>query len=233
MINKEKILERIRVLLMRTTKNGCTEAEAMEAAEKVNKLLSEYSISMTDVEIGQSGCITNFVMGRHPVFKLCGVPIARFFDCKCWLDSRYEQEMIYFFGLTQDVNSAIWLTEVIRDAMNSEKNMFLVTQRKAGKPVGRTGGSSFLIGMSSRINERLREIKAATSGEEIASTGRNLIVVKNAVVTEQFAKLNLNLRSNQTNRDVKNSSAFFAGREAGNKVGLHRPVGKSEQLKLK
>jgi Protein of unknown function (DUF2786) len=44
-----KIIERVRALLAMTTKNGCTEAEAMTAAVKAAELMEQYDLELGDV----------------------------------------------------------------------------------------------------------------------------------------------------------------------------------------
>lgn len=52
MSNKTDYIRRIRSLLEKTVENGCTEAEAMLAAEKAADLMAEYELTLTDIELG-------------------------------------------------------------------------------------------------------------------------------------------------------------------------------------
>lgn len=48
--SRAKILIKLRALLAKTVSNGCTEAEALAAAEKASAIMEEYDLSYTDVE---------------------------------------------------------------------------------------------------------------------------------------------------------------------------------------
>jgi hypothetical protein len=53
----EKVKARIRALAARTVDRGCTEAEAIAAAQKVGELLEVYGLSMSEVELRQEACV--------------------------------------------------------------------------------------------------------------------------------------------------------------------------------
>lgn len=82
--------------------------------------------------------------------------------------------------------------------------------------------------MARRLAERLREMKLAQERTDIETTGRDLVVVKNQIVTEEFAKLGLDLSygKSKRNRSV-DARAYSAGQTAGNKVALNPGVGQN------
>ena len=75
----------------------------------------------------------------------------------------------------------------------------------------------------------------ASALDSTAQTGSGtaLVVVKNAVVTEAFAKLGLKFRGSLSGKSVRDVGAYMAGRAAGDRVNLNRPVagGKPGYLK--
>jgi hypothetical protein len=52
-----RIKARIKALTEKTVANGCTEAEAMSAADMVARLLERYALSMDKIEIRSSRCV--------------------------------------------------------------------------------------------------------------------------------------------------------------------------------
>ena len=52
-----RVKTRIRALAEKTTSNGCTEAEALSAAEMVGRLLERYALTMEQVDLRQTPCI--------------------------------------------------------------------------------------------------------------------------------------------------------------------------------
>src|SRR5262249_20054202 len=142
---RSALLDRISALLAKTRENGCTEAEAIAAAELADKLMSKYGLSLGELEavrmpvdvcevqataIGQKRC--------HEVVHLLWT-IAWYCNCKSWyqphgvihLDKdrrRIHQEggqahhgvIGVFFGLAADVQVALWLCNTLRVAMDTE-----------------------------------------------------------------------------------------------------------------
>ena len=73
------------------------------------------------------------------------------------------------------------------------------------------------------MNQTVTETDRAST---LASTGRDLIVVKGAVVKSEFAKLGLRLRSNgNSGTGARDSGAYGAGKAAGDRVSFNRGVG--------
>ena len=46
-----RVKTRIRALAEKTTSNGCTEAEALSAAEMVGRLLERYALTMEQIDL--------------------------------------------------------------------------------------------------------------------------------------------------------------------------------------
>ena len=83
-----RVKSRIKALTEKTVANGCTEAEAMSAAEMVGRLLERYALSMDEIEVRTARCVQVEVeLGSRRRRRIDGtVPaIARFRDCKVWL----------------------------------------------------------------------------------------------------------------------------------------------------
>ena len=52
-----RVKARIKALAEKTVSNGCTEAEAMAAAEIVGRLLERYALSMEEIDVRQERCV--------------------------------------------------------------------------------------------------------------------------------------------------------------------------------
>ncbi len=53
----DRVKARIKALTEKTVQNGCTEAEAMSAADMVGRLLERYALSMDEIEVRTSKCV--------------------------------------------------------------------------------------------------------------------------------------------------------------------------------
>lgn len=135
-----RVKARIKALTDKTVANGCTEAEAMAAAEMVGRLLGRYALSMDEIEVRQARCVQAEVpMGgrrRRPI-DACVPAIARFCDCKVWLLRPPRTNRIpdagtppgagghyVFFGFETDTALATYLFSVIDRAVAAEAIAF-------------------------------------------------------------------------------------------------------------
>jgi hypothetical protein len=131
-----RVKARIKALTEKTIANGCTEAEAMAAAEMVGRLLERYALSMDAIEIRTARCIQVTVpLGgcrRRPIDG-CVPAIARFCDCKVWLaraaaPDPLQQETAaaepgrhyVFFSFETDTALATYLFAVIERAVSTK-----------------------------------------------------------------------------------------------------------------
>src|SRR5258708_3978285 len=117
---RAKKLAQIRALLARTVSNGFTEAEAREAAKKVDSLMATYEIDMDEVTVRQQEIVQREVPSnpkapRHAVDSSAG-KIAAFCDCKVWT---YTDGLVYF-GFQVDTEIAEYLTLMFKRAIDRE-----------------------------------------------------------------------------------------------------------------
>src|ERR1700733_1702422 len=100
-----RVKARIKALAEKTVSNGCTEAEAMAAAEMVGRLLERYALSMEEIDLREERCVQlNVPIGgkqRRPIDG-CVTAIARFCDCKVWVARDGVTPSYVFFGFEAD-----------------------------------------------------------------------------------------------------------------------------------
>lgn len=234
----QQVIRNIQSLCRKTVTNGCSEAEAMSAARKIGDLMKVYNLTMDKVFLGETKCITGRMetgrRRRHPVDG-CVVAIAEFCDCRVWLsklDKCYE-----IFGLEPDVEMAKYLYSIVWCAMETataqykQSAAYLAGKGTYSFPVSRKRLSvSFQKGMARRIYHRLQEMKDERRGEEdvespiLASSGTSLVVLKRNKVDEEFKQLSVRLTKAPRSKSSFDKQAFGAGKEAGDKVNLNRPL---------
>ncbi len=223
-----KVKARIKALAEKTVSNGCTEAEAMAAAEMVGRLLERYALSMAEIDVREERCVQiEITLGgkqRRPIDG-CVPAIARFCDCKVWLSRGADGVGYTFFGFEPDTAMAGYLLQVIDRAMRSESALFKHGLTRAKGAGLRKASTSFEHGMANRIAERLEAMHAAREAEVAAqrTTGTALILVKHRVVDQAFRETGIRLVSASGLRRRINA-AYRQGMEAGGRVNLDRPV---------
>jgi hypothetical protein len=235
----QQVISNIRALCRKTTNNGCTEAEAMSAANKIGELMQVYNLTMDRVFLGESKCIADIIQTKrghkHPIDS-CITGIGRFCDCICWFSKPRGQIEYNFFGLETDVEMAKYLYSIILNAIDTSTEEFKKTDdyingTEYGQYVSRKRlSTSFQRGMSYRIYQRLDEMTVKRHNEEeikspiMESTGTSLVLVKRRKIDNDFEKLGVKLRNANCFRPRIHQSAFNHGKEIGNKVNLNRPL---------
>lgn len=231
---------RIKALTEKTVANGCTEAEAMSAAEMVGRLLERYALSMDEIEIRSSRCVQREVsLGgkrRRPIDG-CVPSIARFCDCKVWLAHATDENDLasagtargkryVFFGFETDADLATYLFEVIDRAVTTETQNFKQTHPRLREVRLRQGTASFQHGLVARVAARLDAMheERETSVKAHRSTDTALILAKHQVVDDAFRETEVRLVSMSAVGARLNGRAYREGWAAGNKVNLLRPV---------
>lgn len=218
--NQEKIRSRIHKLLLRTVENGCTESEMLSAAAIAGKLMDQYGLTLSDVEIRETVCVMKgYETGRANMDELRYVVTAlgRFFDCQSW-SSKGSGKIVYkFFGFPEDVAMAIHLCTIIRISLDTETARF----KRTSFDSSRNASHSFRAGMTIRIRDRLKEMKNERAAQTVATTGRELVMMKMSTVNSQMT---IPLTSGKNKTNITRNSAFAAGKEAGNRVNIQRGI---------
>jgi len=250
----ENVKRKIKALCARTVENGCTEAEALTAADKISELLSTFNLSMSEIELREQKCETvTFTTSKTKegiyyswsgIAKLCGV--------RSWRSVGRKSYTWNFFGLEQDVALAKYLCELVDQSLKTSVAAFRETEVWTSyNGHRRTLTANFYRGFGQRINSRLKDlavenakkereanayhaansIKVTASDEAIvaaanATTGTALIsIAKAKIVDEEFNKLGMRLRNSYSSNTARyNSSANTAGSSAASKVNLSRPI---------
>jgi len=243
-----RVKARIKALTEKTVANGCTEAEALSAAEMVGRLLERYALSMDEIEVRSARCVQVEVKpGSRRRGPIDGVvpAIARFCDCKVWLapaprgDGASSEGLragirYIFFGFETDAALAAYLFAVINRAMATETIEFKRKNPRLRAIKLRRASSSFQHGLVARVAARLdtihEEREAAVSAQRV--TGTALILVKNQIVEDAFRETDVRLVRMSALGARVSAKAYQEGWAAGDRVNLSRPVQGMEQGQL-
>ncbi|MBV8915250.1 MAG: DUF2786 domain-containing protein [Acetobacteraceae bacterium] len=224
-----RVKARIRALAEKTTSNGCTEAEALAAAEMVGRLLERYALTMEQVDLRETPCVQLEVFAggqrRRPIDG-CVVAIARFCDCKVWL-TRGDLGVAYiFFGFETDAMLARYLFEVIGAAIRTEVAAFRQRNPRLRDVRLRRASDSFQHGMAARVAARLTAMHAEREATVAAqrSTGTALIVAKHQLIETAFRATQTRLVSARSLARRVIRTAYQDGLAAGERVNLSRPL---------
>ncbi|CUW37518.1 conserved protein of unknown function [Magnetospirillum sp. XM-1] len=221
----DNLKTRLQALRAKTIANGCTEEEALAAAAKVAELLDRHDLSMTDLEIREEQCEKSTIetnrKQRQPI-SACIPAIAEYCDCKVWREKDDKGIRYVFFGLRPSIEMTHYVYDVIATAMQTAWVQYAVSKRIIR--YGKDEKGSFLFGMAVSIGEKLVAMKAERDEANRVGSGRDLVVVRHAIVESEFAKLDLNLRRGRASGKKVAADAFEAGHAAGQSLALHPGV---------
>ncbi|MBF0371826.1 MAG: DUF2786 domain-containing protein, partial [Alphaproteobacteria bacterium] len=212
----EKWKSRIQALRAKTVANGCTEDEALSAAAKVAELLDRHDLSLSDLDIADERCERGVVetnrKQRQPI-SVCVSAIGAFCDCKVWQEKDETGRVRYvFFGLKPGVEMARYVYDLVALALRSGWETHKRSQRFIR--YGDDEKGSFLFGMAVSIADKLVAMKQDREEAIRRTTGRDLVVVRHAVVDAEFAKLGLDLRRGRSSGKKVAMDSFEAGQTA-------------------
>ena len=219
----DKIKARIRALSNKTVENGATEAEAMAAMAKVGELLELYNLNLSETFIAETDCIKKTLpyptsLKSRPSWAYLSGHVANFTGTRTWTSDHLR--LFNFFGMPEDVELAIFLMEVIYRAIENETRRFTKSPSYQLCSNRRRATTSFKVGLAQRLAERLvKPVKAAA-----ASTGTALVVLKEQKVVDSYNALGMKLKPWKNSTRVRDHHAYSAGRAAGDRVNLNRPL---------
>lgn len=229
-MDRQDIISRVRKFAAMTTANGASESEAAMAAKFLAKLIAEHNIQETELTLkaDAKGCLKDSFTALHGLdhwTEACWA-IGRLFHCEVYRsktgialadDFSVPTVEMNFYGYPQDVAACIALCRIIYLAVGQETNRYGKPMRKSREKTLKL--NSFSLGMAKRLNERVNELIPPPQ----ESTGRGLMVLKDQLVTSEFAdyctanKLRIRPAVNVT---VADYTSFHAGRAAAANVNL-------------
>lgn len=227
----DKLVQRIQALRAKTVEHGCTEEEALAAAEKVAELLDRHGLNLSELDLRKQSCegigVETNRKRRGPIDDCMGM-IALFFDCRVWAEHAPDGTLRYiFFGLPGDVQASVYLHDLIVLAFEAETATFQAGDFYNDTVSGqrRTATTSFQIGLARGINDKLDKLLEARRQAAGASSGRALVPVKESIIDQELERLGLSLRRMNASRRKVIPKAVAAGREAGERFEYRPGIG--------
>lgn len=226
MNRREKALERIKKL--REMERGGTEQEALTAAALISDIMTKYQLEPEDItynDIDRTWVPLERATYSHPVTH-CAKAIARFTSTRTWLQKRDGEAYLVFVGETHDRLVADYLTRVIMRALRNEAKAFKKTNAYRFSNSKTVATRTFQRAMSIRIGERLQEMwKAAQPAPHEGTPG--LVKVKDALIAQYVKALGIRIKKSSHSQHRHDPHAHASGRQAGDRVGLHKGVSSS------
>lgn len=224
--DREKLAARIRALRAKTVENGCTEAEALAAAEKLAQLLADHNMTLDEADLRASPFTRHDHTGVGAVgLKLWKVAlaVAELTHTRTWSGGRDAPTGVTFLGLSHEVEVASYMLSICERAMQTEAANLMRAVRglphikQAAKVV------PFVDGMADRLAARIRDMIPPVV------PGKGLIVLRNALIDQEMARRGIEIESGRARRPL-DTAAYHAGRAAADKVALNQGLAGSDNL---
>ncbi len=232
MAERETIAARIRALLAKTVENGCTEAEALAAAQLAAKLLQQYGLTLDEVQLRE----TPFKLQTQRQDDLVGdrlwivaAAIADLVGSRFWTSGPgvYPVQLT-FFGFAHEVEISAYLLEICSRATRGQHDQLARGLALLRPHVRRMRLRAFVDGMVERLAERIRAMKPPAP-----PAGRGLVVLRDQLIDQALADAGIQLQATtrRSSRDL--DPEFLDGRRAADQVALNpglqgaaRPAGR-------
>lgn len=157
MVDSAKIKAKIRALKSKTTRSGCTEAEALAAAELAARLMQEHGLDEQCVEMSEA------IGLKEPVRATWRTPLsaAIAFCTSTAAIVQPHNATILFIGRAPGPEIAVYLRDVCFRAVESEVKAFKATpfyRRRRSLATKRQAVQDFIDGLVARLRMRLAEL---------------------------------------------------------------------------
>jgi len=232
-----KILLRIKKLLA-LAENNDNINEAASAAAMASKLMAKFNLERADVlikEMKPDDLIEQMAeRGQRRVPQWMSglvVPIARAHDCEARYSWKGSLKHAEFLGQREDATVAAWVFQFLVDEVERLSKVFrrqLRKERGAGHGVDM---GDYRDGLVHEIQVTLRKMREEKEKDlKKHATGQQLVVMKNAMITQKYDVRYKKLKS----RQIQDSSAYSRGRTDGQKISLGKKViGNDKRTSLK
>lgn len=236
----DKIIERVWALLEKTTANGCTEAEAIAAANKAGQLIEKYNLDLSELnKVEDTKVVQQDWFGKsNAALKEVGSiasQVASFTETRVWRGNLIRPETgrrghaYCFIGLEVDVAFASWLMDLFANTLQNEWKSY-----RKGPAFPFVGSNaqikkSFSLGYSARICSRLREMAREREQERTDAQSDQmgaLVVQKQALIDAEMNNQGVVLNKARRRRKRKvRQDGYSAGYAAGGHVNITTGIG--------
>ena len=237
----DKVMRKIQKLkkLYEGAKKINSEGEAQNAAALIQKLLTEYNLTMEEVGSEQEK-EDNKVMHENVsgfTYKSIGGiweqrlthVICKWNFCKCYIYGKSYKSLI-IVGKKDNVEMVKWLLDILK-----ERFVFFSKQRykeylkgvgEFEKPMGKEKFQrSYLVGCAMGLDSKLKEQHEREKKEEVElSTKITSLVVRNNAAVEEYVENEFGGTSKARRFHENYDSARYKGFEDGKNTDINKPI---------
>jgi len=223
-LDKERALEKIKKCLALGESSNPHEAEA--ALRQARKLMDKFHLDFSDVDASRAQ-EHEFKIGsgsRAPVVwvKMLGNTVGNSMGCVTFFRHGSRGQSIIFIGETGNAELAAYAYEVLLRQLERQRKEFVAKLDGYESGAKRKLGARFAEGWIGAIAAKVSEFGGVSEeGERAINAYCSRVYPEVKVSKMQRRKINM-----------QEYKAMLAGEEEGEKVSLHKPVGRGEEQLL-
>lgn len=222
MTNREKLAKRIRALAAKTVENGCTEGEAIAAAQKLAAMLEEHNMTVDEAMMREQPFAEDKTFFEEDILgdRLWkpAESIASLTGTRYWTAQAGQPVSITFFGFDHEVEVAVYMLAICTRAMQDGKRR--VEHQYALKIPARRRQHviAYLDGMADTLRRRIRDLKPPTP------TGTGLVVLHGALIDQALKDRGTEIEERRTRASRDFDPSYAAGALAAERLALNQGV---------
>jgi len=221
MTDLENIKKRIRALLEKTKNHGCSEEEAMAAAQKAAELMEKYGLDQNDVEMTKVAQVVS--VGTRSMRARIWPTLA--FYTNTYFIIMGGDNKIEIYGHEPWPDIAAYLVEVCDRAIIFETNNFKKSaayKKRRTTNTRKQAVNDFTYALIERLSDKLAKLFDKTVSDQALNSARKYAL-------QQHTNLkNTEFKEHHT----KYSDASEAGWKAGGNVNISHGVRQDEPAKI-
>lgn len=227
---KQKIAERIRKLF--ALGESANQHEAELAMKKASELMQEYQIAASDIDLAEDGAVTQEDYFLEEGFKMVNSIYRLAVACAALYDGQSSKRSgnhdgrirLRFYGTANDI-AAMKMTfnHLYQSWKSIVKHDLLTAKEQSFFPISTiTFKSSHMYGYAMALHRRALELAEARMATVKTATGRDLVVVKGAALSDYMENVKLRTANSRANLCA---AGYAAGHERGNSAVLGGGIG--------
>lgn len=224
MTPRERIRAKIAALLAKTVKAGCTEAEAMAAADLASNLMREHGLSASEIHMSEASTSSKIAQATWRT-TLANVAAYCTNTAVILLVDRQNGSQLLFMGQEPGPQIAVFLRDISTRAVERELATFkrgTFYRRRRSLATRRKAAADFVDGMAERLGRRLIVTFAPMRDAEVSHAADQALDARFTDVETVKGRV----------RKTRYADASLAGWRAGADVPLNHGVGGEPATRL-
>jgi hypothetical protein len=224
---REKLIDKVKAMLAKTTANGCSEEEALTALAKARAWIDAYEISDDELQLSREEKAFLHAESEadardtHKIKWQLSDAVASYCNVRIYRDS--SKSGLTFVGFKSDVDLATWLLDHLSDFVHDALFEFLLDCLAPEGKQRKEEIRGFVFGCTERISARIVEMSSDQSTAR-TTNGNALVIIKGQAIEDLLKAEGICLQSKSSSISGFSDGARAAGQSAGDRASFGRPV---------